>query len=70
MPSVTRLPAGSDVEMVATDAKRAQPLDTEESPMRYNSNGSLHASLMVPEIAIPFNWFDFNVDYRSSQYSH
>ena len=38
--------------------------------MRYNSTDSLHASLMVPEVIYPFNWYDFNVDYQSTQYNH
>ena len=31
---------------------------------------SLSASLLVPEILIPFNWYDFNIDFESTQYDH
>ena len=68
IPSVTKLPAGSDVELVETEYQKKK--ETEEAPMRYSSTDTLHASLMVPEVIYPFNWYDFNVDYQSTQYNH
>lgn len=49
---------------------REQAFEFRNADRRYTVIDALEADILVEEVQIPFNWHDFNIDYKSTQYNY